>query len=168
MIPHFRVLTRAFVPRAADLDEEGWRRGEAIVSDALSVRPPSIRRQIGIFVRVVGLLAFLRYGRSLKSLSASRLGRLLGRLERAPLLLLRRGVWGLRTLAFMGYYGQASVREAIGYRADLRGWQDRGEDAGPWSDREGAGAPEAWVLTRDEGGQAANDDGAATGTSSDA
>jgi hypothetical protein len=37
-------------------------------------------------------------------------------------MLLRRGLWGIRTLAFMGYYIQESVREAIGYRASPEGW----------------------------------------------
>ena len=46
-------------------------------------------------------------------------------MQDAPLLLLRRGFWGLRTLIFMGYYGRDAARDAIGYRADPRGWEIR-------------------------------------------
>ena len=46
-------------------------------------------------------------------------------LQDAPVLLLRRGIWGLRTLAFMGYYTRPDAQRAIGYRADPRGWEAR-------------------------------------------
>src|SRR2546422_3095313 len=49
-------------------------------------------------------------------------------IERAPLLLMRRGLWGLRTLAFMGYYGRPAAAREIGYRADPRGWDVRSEE----------------------------------------
>ena len=35
-----------------------------------------------------------------------------------PLLLLRRGFWGLRTLVFLGYYARPEAAAEIGYRAD--------------------------------------------------
>jgi len=41
----------------------------------------------------------------------------LDRLQRAPLLLLRRGLWGVRTLILMGYYGRPAAAKEIGYRA---------------------------------------------------
>lgn len=119
------------------------------MAEALAPRPPGVRRQIALFVRVVGLVAFLRHGRRLESLAPERLRALLAGLERSPLLLLRRGTWGLRTLAFMGYYAQAEVRLELGYGAALRGWADRGATQGPWPDRMGAGAPEPFVLTAD-------------------
>jgi hypothetical protein len=74
---------------------------------------------------------------------------LLRGLERSPLLLLRRGVWGVRTLAFMACYAQAGARRRIGYAASPSGWEARGGVLGAWPDRGGAAPPESYVLTRD-------------------
>lgn len=148
--PGFRALTLAVAPAAATLDEAGWRRAEEIVVTSLRDRPPAMLRQLRLFFRVLDLLSLARFGRPFRRLDPVRARRLLGALERAPVLLLRRGLWGVRTLAFMGYYGQSDVQRAVGYAAHPGGWGHRGADAGPWSDREGAAAPEATTLTADD------------------
>ena len=148
---HFRALTEAFVPSAAALDEAGWLEAEAIVDEALQRRPEGIRRQVVLFVRILNLVAGLRYGRGLIRAGPVRLRSLLASLERAPVLLLRRGVWGLRTLAYMGYYGQDGVRRWVGYAAAAGGWDALGRDAGAWSHRAGAGRPEDTTLTAGDG-----------------
>ncbi|MEJ2206197.1 MAG: hypothetical protein P8170_19060 [Gemmatimonadota bacterium] len=138
----FRAITRAVAPASSGLDEAGWRRAEEIVDDALSARPTSVRRQVVLFVRAVGMLSWVRHGRSLGTLDPDRMRRFLRSLERSPLLLVRKGFWGIRTLAFMGYYGQSEVRADLGYRANPGGWESRGGGQGPWQDRAGAGGPE--------------------------
>lgn len=153
------MLTVACVPAAARLDGAGWARAEAIVEDFLSERPAAVRRQLLLFLRVLGLLTFLRWGRSLASLEPERARRLLGGLERSPLVLLRRGAWGVRTICFMGYYAQPEIRRGIGYAAVAGGWAGRGMAAGAWSDRDGAAPPEAGVLTASDPGDG---DGART------
>lgn len=123
----FRAIATTVVPPAAELDEAGWARAEALVERALAPRPAAQRRQLRLFIRAVNLLPLARWGRPFTALSPERRGRLLRGLERAPLLLVRRGMWGVRTLAFMGYYGQPDVRDRIGYRAHPRGWDARPE-----------------------------------------
>ncbi|HSP35980.1 MAG TPA: hypothetical protein VLU46_16840, partial [Thermoanaerobaculia bacterium] len=59
------------------------------------------------------------------SLDAAKRTTFLEAVQDAPLLPLRRGFWGLRTLVFMGYYSRDDARTAIGYRADPRGWAVR-------------------------------------------
>ena len=138
----FRTVTVACAPRAAAFTPQEWARAEAVVRDALAQRPAGVRRQVVLFVRVLDALSFLRFGKGLARLDPVRARRLLGSLERSPLLLLRRGTWGLRTLAFMGVYGQAGVRREIGYGATLRGWEARGGPMGPWPERAGAAPAE--------------------------
>lgn len=147
-----RALTLACVPAAGRLDAAGWARAEAIVDDFLAERPAAVRRQLLLFLRVLGLLAFLRWGRSLAGLEPEQTRRLLGALERSPLLLLRRGTWGVRTLCYMGYYARPEVRRGIGYAAAARGWEARGTSAGPWPERQGAAPPEQGVLTASDAG----------------
>jgi len=154
---HFRAVARAAVPAASSFDEPSWLRAEEIVEDALAGRPARVGRQIVLFLRILAMLSRLRFGRGPARVPSRDLCALMASLERAPLLLLRRGVWGVRTLAFMGCYGQPEVRRAIGYAAAPGGWTARGVDQGPWSDRAGAGAPEAGVVVvrgESEGGRA--------------
>lgn len=148
----FRAVVRAAVPFAADLDPDDLRAGEATVDAALAGRPASVRRQIGLFLRVLDLAALLLRRRRFASLGAADARAVLERLERAPLLLLRRGTWGLRTLAYMAVYTRDSVRRTIGYGATPGGWSEwEGGGMGPWPGRGGAGAPEPTVLTVDDG-----------------
>ncbi len=123
-------MARVVVPETRDLDALGWEELEAIVERALADRPASVRRQLRLFVRIVQVLPILRYGRPFTRLGPDAAVRFLHWLESAPILLLRRGFWGLRTLVFMGYYGQDSVSRALGYRADPRGWQAYRERTG--------------------------------------
>ncbi len=123
--PMFRALATTFVPEASALDEPGWAEVEAIVERFLAARPPAIRRQVGLLIRALDLLPILRYGRPFLGLDQTRRTRFLEMLQDAPLLLLRRGIWGLRSIAFMGFYARADAAAAIGYRADARGWEAR-------------------------------------------
>lgn len=121
----FRAIAHTVVPESASLDERAWADAEAIVEQALAQRPPAMRRQLRTLIRLVDVLPVFRYGRRFARLDAERRTRVLRAMERAPVLLLRRGVWGLRTLVFMGYYARPEAAAEIGYRADPRGWEAR-------------------------------------------
>jgi len=121
----FRALAVTFVPEASALDERGWAEAERIVEEALAPRPAGVRRQVGLLIRALDLLPLVRHGRRFTALDAAARLRFLSALQDAPLLLLRRGIWGLRTLAFMGYYARPETAPLIGYRADARGWEAR-------------------------------------------
>ena len=124
--PVLRAIGITVVPEAAQLDEQQWVALEEIVRGALTPRPRALQRQFILLVRAIQWLAVLRYGRRFTALDATRRERFLGQLQNAPVLFVRRGIWGLRTLLFMGYYGRAAGGRAIGYRADPRGWKARG------------------------------------------
>lgn len=121
----FRAMVEAFVPEAVELTDEQWGRAEETVEKALAARPEAMRRQLRLFIRAVDTLARIRFLRPLGALRVDRRTRFLRNLQRAPLLVVRRGVWGVRTLAFMAYYGLPEVRDAIGYRVRPGGWSER-------------------------------------------
>lgn len=121
----FRAIAVTVVPDAAALDEAGWRDLDGLVEKTLARRPAGMRRQLVLFVRAIEHLPRLRWGRPFTALSADERTRFLSGLEHAPVLLLRRGFWGLRTLVFLGYYARPEAAAAIGYRADARGWEAR-------------------------------------------
>lgn len=121
----FRAIAGTIVPAADALGEAEWLELEGIIEQGLASRPPSMRRQLRILVRVLDWIPLLRYGRTFRSLDRERRSRFLSAVQDAPLLLLRRGFWGLRTLVFMGYYGRPAAAAGIGYRASLLGWESR-------------------------------------------
>ena len=123
--PVFRAIATTVVPEAASLDADGWMELERIVEQALTSRPPRLQRQLVILIRAIEWLPLLRYGRRFTQLEGERRARVLAALQDSPLLLLRRGFWGLRTLALMGYYARPTAAASIGYRADPRGWEAR-------------------------------------------
>jgi len=121
----FRALAVAFVPEIAWCTPTQRDELERIVSGALAARPAALRRQVQLFILLLDGLSLARYGRRLAHLDLPRRTALLEGLARSPRLLLRRGIWGLRTLVMMGWYGQGDVQEQLGYRASAAGWEAR-------------------------------------------
>jgi hypothetical protein len=126
----FRVIMGTVVPEAGGLGDDEWRTAAAIIARALASRPAGVRRQLAAFLRALDVLAFIRYGRGLRAASAEQRTALLESLSRSRLLALRRGVWGVRTLAFMGYYARPEAAREIGYRASAAGWAARLSSSG--------------------------------------
>jgi hypothetical protein len=121
----FRAVAETVVPEAHALSPHEWEAVEAIVEEALAQRPAKLRRQLRLLVRTIEMVPVLRYARRFTGLDPARRSAVLRALQDAPLLLLRRGFWGLRTLVLMGYYGRPAAAAEIGYRADARGWEAR-------------------------------------------
>lgn len=121
--PVLRSIGQVMLPAPDALDEEGWRTAEAIMEDALAARPPSVKRQLRLFLRLLNLLPLFTTGRTLVKNPPKRRAAFLGRIQRSRLMPLRQGLWGVRTLIFMGYYNQDCIRAGIGYGADPRGWE---------------------------------------------
>ena len=112
-----------FIPEVATADESAWLRLEDIVTGALAARPPAIRRQVLMFIRILDGMSMLRHRCGIDRLDLSTRTRLIERVAHSRLLLFRRGVWGLRTLVQMGWYSQPEVQRALGYRASPAGWE---------------------------------------------
>ena len=121
----FRAICIAFVPEAATLDEAGWREVESIVGRALAARPVVMRWQLAVFTRLLDVVALERTRHTLTGLSPAARWVLLESLAKSRLLLVRRGIWGLRTLVFMGYYARPRAAADIGYPASAAGWAAR-------------------------------------------
>jgi hypothetical protein len=99
------------------------RRTEALVEDALAIRPPALRRQLQLFLRAIEWLPVVRYGHRFSALRDEQRGRILRHLQDHPVERIRCGFWGLRTLALLGYYGRPEAAYAIGYCPEARGWE---------------------------------------------
>jgi len=121
----FRAVAMSVVPETAELDVAQWEEAERIVARAIAARPSRVQRQLALLLRCLEWIPLLLYGHRLSRLDSARRAKFLDSLQTSRLLLVRRGVWGLRTLVLMGYYGRPAAVAAIGYRADPRGWEAR-------------------------------------------
>ena len=121
----FRALATTFVPEATLLDDAGWIEVESVIEHAVASRPPAMRRQLRTLIRMLTWLPLFTRRRSFTALDTDARTAFLHALERSPIGVVRRGVWGLRTLVFMGYYGRPTAAAAIGWRGDPRGWAAR-------------------------------------------
>jgi len=119
----FRAVVRTVVPDAKHLDEPGWLALEELVEDALEIQPPALRKQLQLFLRAIEWLPVARYGRTFSALRDEQRRRFLCYLQDHAVERIRCGFWGLRTLAFLGYYGRPEGAQAIGYAPDPRGWE---------------------------------------------
>jgi hypothetical protein len=109
------------VPAAADLNAEGRARFLAIVNKALSERPRATQRQFALFLGIVRWAPLLRFGAPFDRLPDEDQDAVLRWFLDAPLGKLRGGFWGLRALAFMGYYGQTEVWPSLRYTPSFNG-----------------------------------------------
>ena len=123
--PAFRAIAATVVPEAAALDEEAWADAEDAIESTIATRSDALRRQLRLLVKVIDFLPLLRYGRRFRALDEDRRMRVLKWLQDSRFLLLRRGVWGLRTLILLGYYSRPIAAAQIGYRASALGWEGR-------------------------------------------
>ena len=119
----FRAVVVTVVPDAKQLDEPNWLALEELVEDALQIRPPALRGQVQLFLRTIQWLPVVRYGRTFSALGDEQRGRVLRYFQDHALKRIRCGFWGLRTLAFLGYYGRPEGAHAIGYAPDPSGWE---------------------------------------------
>ena len=110
------------MPEIAFATAAEWSALEAAVEHSLAIRPPALRRQLVLLIRAIDWIACLRHGRRLARLPPAERDRLLAGLSVAPIALLRRGIWGLRTLIMLGWYTQPEVAAGLGYRANAEGW----------------------------------------------
>jgi hypothetical protein len=119
----YRSLVVTVVPEASSLDDAAWRAAERLTEDALAFRSPATRRQLRLFLRTIEWLTIVRFGRRFSRLAIPERGRVLEHLQNHPVERIRIGFWGLRALAFLGYYGRPEAAREIGYAPDGRGWE---------------------------------------------
>ena len=120
------AIAMTVIPETASLDQRAWSELVGVIDAALAQRGERVRRQLIVFLRLLQALAFARYAKPFTALDATRRIAFLESIERSRVLLVRRGLWGIRTLVFMAYYTRDDVAEAIGYNPSVDGWASYG------------------------------------------
>lgn len=82
----------------------------AVVGEAAAERPLALRLQLELFFFVIRWLPALLWLRPFDRLPPAHQDYLLRALQEAPVALVRKGFWGVRTMVYMGVYGRGVVR----------------------------------------------------------
>ena len=114
-------LARRIVPESEGLDDAGRTRFLAIVGEAIGSRTPKMRKQIGMFLKLMRWLPAMRYGMPFDKLPPGRQDAVLHWFQDHPRALIRKGFWGMKAMVFMGYYGRPEIHESLGYRPSTSG-----------------------------------------------
>jgi hypothetical protein len=118
-----RPLLEVMVPASHGLPDPQLEPLLDRVDARLAQEDPALGRQLGLFVRILWWLPLPLTLRTLGSLSPTQREAFLERLQDGPILKLRLGLWGLRTLLYLGWYGDPARQADLGYRPDPRGWE---------------------------------------------
>lgn len=119
----FRAVVTTVVPDASQLDDVQWEEVDALVTEALQGRRRALRARLNLLLRFIQWMPLFIYGRPFTALDPERRVRFLTSLQNHRVVAIRLGLWGVRTLALLGFYGRATAAEAIGYQADRSGWE---------------------------------------------
>lgn len=109
------LLAGRIVPESAAATPDVRRGLVAIIDGMLERQPRSQQLQFKLLLFALRWMTVPFTLHRLEKLPAGWQDFLLRRLEGAPLTILRVGIWGLKTLVFMGYYGQQGVIAQIHY-----------------------------------------------------
>lgn len=112
------------IPSIADLDAGAKGRVFAVIEATLAARSPRVRRQVSIFLAFVSWLPIFRFGRPFRQLNREDQIKFLRWLQDCPITVLRQGFWALKTLVYMGYYGQPSLWDGFQYHPSFDGNQN--------------------------------------------
>lgn len=111
----FFALQRCLVPLSGRFDGAQHQTSLAIVERFINNKPKAIRFKFLIFLIYIDMLSLLLHARLFCNLPPTQQNNILLGLFHSRMPLLRKGFWGLCTLAKMSVYGQPSVYPWIGY-----------------------------------------------------
>lgn len=114
-------IASRIVPEIETLDEKGVDEFLEIIDRTLLTRPPYMLRQFSIFLTILRWSSVFRHFKPLDKLNPDDQTRQLHRFQNSSIGLIRLGLWGLKTLVFMGYYGQPEVAGRIHYTPSFDG-----------------------------------------------
>lgn len=112
----FEALQRRLVPRAARFTESERDASRTLVNNLVAKQAEKNRRKLGLFLAIIDLLSVFFGLRAFRNLPPAKQDAVLHFLFDAPIGLLRKGFWGLNTLAKLGVYGQPALYGEINYR----------------------------------------------------
>jgi hypothetical protein len=111
----FEALQARLVPRSEKFETTERAESRRLINELVGKMPEANQRKLGLFLVIIDLISLFFGLKPFRKLSRDKQERVLAWLFDAPVGLLRKGFWGLNTLAKLGVYGQTSLYPEIGY-----------------------------------------------------
>ena len=115
------AVTRRIAPPVADLPESEQAKIIQTVDETLGKRDGKIQKQFNLFLKVLRLSTIIPYGKSMDRLSDERMDQKLRRFQDHPIEKMRLGFWGMKTMVYMGFYGDPERYASFSYQPSLHG-----------------------------------------------
>lgn len=111
----FEAVQRCLVPRCRAFDKDRRQASRELVNRILSDKAAAVHCKIALFLFLIDCVAMFFGLRTFGDLTHARQRRVMDFFFDSRIALLRKGFWGVNTLAKLGVYGQPAVYAEIGY-----------------------------------------------------
>ena len=111
----FELFQETLVPRSENFTPVEREASRELVNNLLSSQPPIILIKIKLFMVMIEVFALITQRNAFGQLTNENRNQVLDAFFGSPISLLRKGFWGLNTLARLGVYGQTTLHEELGY-----------------------------------------------------
>jgi len=115
-LKRFEALQKFLVPRTKKFNLEQSKQSQILIEQMLQEKSVALRLQFFLFLFVIDIFSFFLGLHTFKNLSEEKQKKVIQCFFDSPIGILRKGFWGLNTLAKMGVYGQESLYDDIGYK----------------------------------------------------
>jgi hypothetical protein len=114
-VARFEALQRCLVPRSRRFTDAQREASRDLINGVLADKPAAVHFKIALFLFLIDGVALIFGLRRFAGLGSARQRRVMDFFFDSKIALLRKGFWGVNTLAKLGVYGQPSVYGEIGY-----------------------------------------------------
>lgn len=115
----FEGFQYCLVPRSRKFTREQKECSHQLINELLTHQPAAVHFKLALFLLMIDFVSLLRGFHTFKNLREEQQHAVMNSFFDSPLSVLRKGFWGLNTLAKLGVYGQSSVYTEIGYTLRL-------------------------------------------------
>ncbi|MBI2521218.1 MAG: hypothetical protein HYV97_12395 [Bdellovibrio sp.] len=117
----FEAIQAILLPRFAVMDSDGINRSRNLLNNFLASKALSVLLKIALFLHIIDGISFFYGLHCFRHLPPHKQKAVMSFLFNSPIPLLRKGFWGINTLAKMGVYGQTELYADIGYKVKIQG-----------------------------------------------
>lgn len=111
----FETLQHCLVPRSKNFSVEQQKLSLTLIDRFINEKPILIALKIIIFIYLIDLVSTFKFGKFFSYLTNEQKNKLLNSFFDSPIPLMRKGFWGINTLAKLGVYTQQSIYPDIHY-----------------------------------------------------
>jgi len=115
MILRFEAIQNCVVPRSKTFTSQERSRSKKLINQVLQSQDETSKKKLTLFIILIDVAALIFHARLFRHISQTKQTLLLTKFFDSPVPILRKGFWGLNTLARLGVYGQKELHDEIGY-----------------------------------------------------